>query len=96
MRFCGGGPCGGGLNSSWCMYPLFLNASWYSGAASLKTARSDQMLDSRRLIAAGMFEGTFEWDIEVLLCPFPVGNKFCPVKWTKMFVMILGGWFDWL
>ena len=45
---------------------LFLNASWYGGAASLKTARSDEMLDSRRLIAAGMF------------------------------VMILGGWFDWL
>ena len=48
MRFCGGGPCGGGLNSSWCMYPLFLNTSWYSGAASLKTVRSDEMLDSRR------------------------------------------------
>ena len=30
MRFCGGGPCGGGLNSSWCAYPLFLNASWYA------------------------------------------------------------------
>ena len=43
MRFC----CGGGLNSSWCVYPLFLNASWYGGAASLKTARSDEMLDSR-------------------------------------------------
>ena len=27
--------------------------------------------------------GTFERDIEVLLCPFPLGNKFCPVKWTK-------------
>ena len=38
MRFCGGGPCGGYLNSSWCVYPLFLNASWYDGAASLKTA----------------------------------------------------------
>ena len=65
MRFCGGGPCGGGLNSSWCVYPLFLNASWYGGAASLKTARSDEMLDSRRLIAAGMLlmilEGWFDW-----------------------------------
>ena len=65
MRFGCGGPCGGGLNSSWCVYPLFLNASWYGGAASLKTARLDEMLDSRRLIATGMF------------------------------LMILGGWFDW-
>jgi len=22
-------------------------------------------------------------DLEVLLCPFPLGNKFCPVEWTK-------------
>jgi len=22
-------------------------------------------------------------DLEVLLCPFPLGNKSCPVKWTK-------------
>ena len=22
-------------------------------------------------------------DLGVLLCPFPLGNKFCPVKWTK-------------
>jgi len=22
-------------------------------------------------------------DLEVLLCPFPPGNKSCPVKWTK-------------
>ena len=21
--------------------------------------------------------------LEVLLCPFPLGNKSCPVKWTK-------------
>ena len=66
MRFCCGGPFGGGLKSSWYVYPLFLNTSWYGGAASLKTARSVEMLDSRRLIAAGMF------------------------------LMILGGWFDWL
>ena len=58
--------CGGGLNSSWCVYPLFLNASWYGGAALLKTALSDKMLDSRWLIAAGMF------------------------------LMILGGWLNWL
>ena len=32
-----GGPCGGGLNSSLYVYPLFLSASWYGGAASLKT-----------------------------------------------------------
>ena len=23
-------------------------------------------------------------DLEVLLCPFPLGNKSCPVKWTKL------------
>ena len=23
-------------------------------------------------------------DFEVLLCPFPLGNKFCPVKWNKI------------
>ena len=66
MHFCGGGPCGRGLNSSLCVYPLFLNASWYGGAASLKAAWSDEMLDSRHLVALGMF------------------------------LMILGGWFDWL
>ena len=22
-------------------------------------------------------------DLEVMLCPFPLGNKFCPVEWTK-------------
>ena len=22
-------------------------------------------------------------DLEVLLCPFRLGNKFCPVEWTK-------------
>ena len=27
--------------------------------------------------------GTFEWDIEVLLCTFLLGNKFCPVEWTR-------------
>ena len=34
----GGGPCGGGLNSSLCLCPRFFNASWYGGAVSLKTA----------------------------------------------------------
>ena len=38
LRFCVGGPCGGGLNSSLCVNLLFLNASWYGGAASLKTS----------------------------------------------------------
>ena len=33
FHFFVGGPCGGGLNSSMCMYPLFLNASWCGGAA---------------------------------------------------------------
>ena len=23
-------------------------------------------------------------DLEVLLCPFPLGNKSCPVEWTKL------------
>ena len=22
-------------------------------------------------------------DLKVLLCPLPLGNKFCPVEWTK-------------
>ena len=45
LRCCVGGPCGGGLNSSLYVYPLFLSASWYGGAASLKTFSSDEMLD---------------------------------------------------
>ena len=55
LRFCVGCPCGGGLNSSLCVYRFFLNASWYGGAASLKTSWSDEMLDSRQLNASGMF-----------------------------------------
>ena len=38
LRFWVGGSYGGGLNSSLCVCPLFLNASWYGGAASLKTS----------------------------------------------------------
>ena len=28
-------------------------------------------------------------DFEVLLCPFPLGNKSCPVKWTKSLNQII-------
>ena len=59
LHCCVGGPCGGGLNSSLYVYPLFLSASWYGGTASLKTFSSDEMLDSRRLIASGMFSRIF-------------------------------------
>ena len=59
------GTCGGGLNSSLCIYPLFLSASWYRGTALLKMSSLAGMLDSHRLIASSMFSrifaGWFNW-----------------------------------
>ena len=40
---------------SWCLWPLFLRAVWYSGAALLNVASSHEISERRLLIPRGMF-----------------------------------------
>ena len=44
-----------GLNSSLYLYPVLYNASWYGVAASLNTAASDEILESRLLTDSDIF-----------------------------------------